>query len=62
MTAHSESEGETIDDLEYDGSTDGDGDEDNDNDIDEELLGALEAGVDDVTEVDDVRAYPTRGL
>ncbi|KAF8844476.1 WD40 repeat-like protein [Paxillus ammoniavirescens] len=53
MTAHSESEGETIDDIEYDGSTDGDGDEDNDNDIDEELLGALEAGVDDVTEVDD---------
>ncbi|KAN0077083.1 WD40-repeat-containing domain protein [Tylopilus felleus] len=51
--AHSESEGETIDDLEFDGTTDGEGDEDNDNEIDEALLGALEAGVDDVTEVDD---------
>lgn len=54
--AHSDSEGETIDDLEFDGTTDGEGDEDNDNEIDEALLGALEAGVDDVTEGDDVRA------
>ena len=54
--AHSDSEGETIDDLEFDGTTDGEGDEDNENDIDEALLGALEAGVDDVTEADDVRA------
>lgn len=54
--AHSDSEGETIDDLEFDGTTDGEGDEDNDNEIDEALLGALEAGVDDVTEADDVRA------
>ena len=52
---HSDSEGETIDDLEFDGTTDGEGDEDNDNEIDEALLGALEAGVDDVTEADDVR-------
>ncbi|KAG8217725.1 hypothetical protein J3R82DRAFT_5884 [Butyriboletus roseoflavus] len=51
--AHSDSEGETIDDLEFDGTTDGEGDEDNDNEIDEALLGALEAGVDDVTEGDD---------
>ncbi|KAF8559783.1 WD40 repeat-like protein [Imleria badia] len=51
--AHSDSEGETIDDLEFDGTTDGEGDEDNENDIDEALLGALEAGVDDVTEADD---------
>lgn len=58
--AHSDSEGETIDDLEFDGTTDGEGDEDNDNEIDEALLGALEAGVDDVTEGDDVRAiYPS---
>ena len=53
---HSDSEGETIDDLEFDGTTDGEGEEDNDNEIDEALLGALEAGVDDVTEADDVRA------
>ncbi|KAI9571332.1 WD40-repeat-containing domain protein [Boletus coccyginus] len=51
--AHSESEGETIDDLEFDGTTDGEGDEDNNGEIDEALLGALEAGVDDVTEGDD---------
>lgn len=54
--AHSDSEAETIDELEFDGTTDGEGDEDNDIDIDEALLGALEAGVDDVTEGDDVRA------
>ncbi|KAG9318684.1 WD40-repeat-containing domain protein [Chiua virens] len=51
--AHSDSEGETIDDLEFDGTTDGEGEDDNENEIDEALLGALEAGVDDVTEVDD---------
>ncbi|KAF9227669.1 WD40 repeat-like protein [Gyrodon lividus] len=50
---HSDSEGETIDDLEFDGTTDGDGDDENENEIDEDLLGALEAGVDDVTEADD---------
>ncbi|KAH7889346.1 WD40 repeat-like protein [Phlebopus sp. FC_14] len=49
--AHSDSEGETIDDLDFDGTSDADGDEDIE--IDEDLLGALENGVDDVTEVDD---------
>ncbi|KAF9246312.1 WD40-repeat-containing domain protein [Melanogaster broomeanus] len=50
---HSDSEGEAIDGLEYDGTTDGEGDDEIDNEIDEELLGALEAGVDDVTDADE---------
>ncbi|KIJ69288.1 hypothetical protein HYDPIDRAFT_105887 [Hydnomerulius pinastri MD-312] len=51
--AHSDSEGETIDDLEFDRTTDADADEDVEIEIDEDLLGDLDAGVDDVTEADD---------
>jgi transcriptional activator SPT8 len=50
--AHSDSEGETIDDLEFDARTDGDAEEEND--IDEDLLGALDNGVDEATEADEV--------
>ena len=49
--AHSDSEGEIIDDLES-RTTDADAEEEND--IDEDLLGALENGVDEATEVDEV--------
>jgi transcriptional activator SPT8 len=51
--AHSDSEGETIDDLEFDTRTT-DGDAEEENDIDEDLLGALDNGVDEATEVDEV--------
>ncbi|KAG6331698.1 hypothetical protein ID866_7389, partial [Astraeus odoratus] len=48
--AHSDSEGETIDDLEFETrTTDADGDDE----IDEDLLGALENGVEDASEMDD---------
>jgi len=51
--AHSDSEGETIDDLEFETrTTDADGEEDNE--IDEDLLGALENGVEDASEVEEV--------
>ncbi|KAI6045758.1 WD40 repeat-like protein [Pisolithus marmoratus] len=50
--AHSDSEGETIDDLEFETrTTDADGDEDNE--IDEDLLGALEHGVEDASEAEE---------
>lgn len=50
--AHSDSEGETIDDLEFEThTTDADGDEDNE--IDEDLLGALENGVEDASEAEE---------
>jgi transcriptional activator SPT8 len=51
--AHSDSEGETIDDLEFDARTT-DGDAEEENDIDEDLLGALDNGVDEATEADEV--------
>jgi hypothetical protein len=51
--AHSDSEGETIDDLEFETRiTDGDAEEEND--IDEDLLGALDNSVDEATEADEV--------
>lgn len=50
--AHSDSEGETIDDLEFDTRTT-DGDAEEENDIDEDLLGALDNGVDEATEADE---------
>ncbi|KAG0707686.1 WD40 repeat-like protein [Suillus ampliporus] len=50
--AHSDSEGETIDDLEFETRTT-DADAEEENDIDEDLLGALENGVDDATEADE---------
>jgi hypothetical protein len=50
--AHSDSEGETIDDLEFDARTDGDVEEENY--FDEDLLGALDNGVDEATEADEV--------
>lgn len=50
--AHSDSEGETIDDLEFETrTTDADGDEDNE--IDEDLLGAIENGVEDASEAEE---------
>ena len=53
IMAHSDSEGETIDDLEFETrTTDADGEEDNE--IDEDLLGALENGVEDASEVEEV--------
>lgn len=48
--AHSDSEDETIDGLFE--ATDAEGEEDNE--IDEDLLGALENGVEDASEVDEV--------
>jgi len=51
--AHSDSEGETIDDLEFETRT-SDADAEEENDIDEDLLGALDNGVDEATEVDEV--------
>jgi hypothetical protein len=51
--AHSDSEGETIDDLEFETrSIDADAEEEND--VDEDLLGALDNGVDEATEADEV--------
>jgi transcriptional activator SPT8 len=51
--AQSDSEGETIDELDFEaGATDADAEEEND--IDEDLLGALDNGVDEATEVDEV--------
>lgn len=51
--AHSDSEGETIDDLEFETrSIDADAEEEND--VDEDLLGALDNGVDEATGADEV--------
>ncbi|KAG1756701.1 WD40 repeat-like protein [Suillus paluster] len=50
--AHSDSEGETIDDLEFETRTT-DADAEEENDIDEDLLGALENGVDEATDADE---------
>ena len=65
IMAHSDSEGETIDDLDFEArTTDADGEEDNE--IDEDLLGALENGVEDASEVEEVGRYvfplPPRSL
>lgn len=52
LMAHSESEGDEIDDLEFEnGTSDADGEEE---EVDEEVLDALDNDPDDATEGDDV--------